>query len=199
MNHLAGARDGQTPLTPDEVAGLIPSWISTQGDLDRAEQDNISAAFTRLTARSPAMDEVLTEAFLRSLHSLMFGDVWSWAGKYRGSNKNLGVPKERIVEEVAKLLADVRFWIKHSIYPPDEIAVRFHHKLVWIHPFVNGNGRTARTAADLLVASLGGAPFSWREADAASPDELRIAYIAALRTLDANPADASDLVAFARA
>lgn len=198
MNHLAGSHDGQTPLTPEELEGLIPSWISTHGDLDLAEQDNITAAFSRLSERPPSVDEILTEDFVRSLHRQMFGDVWQWAGRYRDSDKNLGVPKGRIVEELAALLADVRFWIEHRTYDADEIAARFHHRLVWIHPFPNGNGRLSRLAADLLVAALGEPPFTWRARADQSPDDLRAEYISALKGLDADPTDASAVTAFAR-
>jgi Fic-DOC domain mobile mystery protein B len=198
VNHLAGSHDGQTPLTAAELEGLIPSWISTQGDLDLAEQDNLSAALSRLTARPPSVDEILTESFVRSLHRQMFGEVWRWAGRYRDSDKNLGVAKERIVEELAKLLDDVHFWIDHETFDADEIAARFHHKLVWVHPFPNGNGRFSRLAADLLVAALGEPPFTWRAGIDQSPDALRAEYIRALKALDADHTDASAVTAFAR-
>ncbi|HEY2354006.1 MAG TPA: mobile mystery protein B [Gaiellaceae bacterium] len=198
MNHLAGTHDGQTPVAPEELDGLIPSWISRQRDLDLAEQDNITSAISRLARRPPTVDAVLTERFLRRLHGLMFGDVWRWAGRYRDSDKNLGVPKGRIREDLAKLLADVRFWIEHETYEADEIAARFHHELVWIHPFPNGNGRFSRLAADLLVEALGRPRFTWREASGHASDDLRAEYIDALKALDGDPTDASAITAFAR-
>src|SRR5262245_60373790 len=91
MHSLVGGGEGQTPLDPDEGAGLIPSWVATRGDLDRAEQENILRAETWARGRSFEAAEILAESFIRQLHRQMFGEVWQWAGTYRLSNKNIGV------------------------------------------------------------------------------------------------------------
>jgi Fic-DOC domain mobile mystery protein B len=126
----------------------------------------------------------------------MFGEVWRWAGSYRTSARNIGVDAWRIPEEVALLLDDARYWVEHETYPIDEIGIRFHHRLVTIHPFPNGNGRHARLAADVLLESLGAPPFTWgidRDEDSA---QLRNEYIAAI--LAADDGDIEPLLAFAR-
>ena len=104
---------------------------------------------------------MLNEPFLLNLHKRMFGKVWTWAGTLRKGERNIGVAAYRISTELRTTLDDVRYWIEHETYPPDEIAVKFHHRLVWVHPFLNGNGRHARLAADLLAVALGRPRFSW--------------------------------------
>jgi hypothetical protein len=91
----------------------------------------------------------------------MFGDVWRWAGKYRATERNIGIHPWKIAMEMRVLLDDVELWIERDVYPPDEIALRFHHRLTFIHPFPNGNGRRARLMADLQVIGLGGRRFTW--------------------------------------
>ncbi len=185
--------DAATPLTPEERADLIPAYITLKHELNEAEQSGISDADRWAFGRKR---NVLSESFLVGLHRRMFKDIWRWAGRYRQSARNIGVEHWRIGVELNQLLDDVRFWVDRQSYPPDEIAVRFHHRLVLIHPFPNGNGRHARVAADLLIVSLGGARFSWGRTSLINAGETRRAYVAALRQADAH--DIAPLLAFAR-
>lgn len=185
--------DGHTVLGEDDREGLIPSHIATRGELFEAEQRNISEALLR---RAPSTAELLDDAYLRDLHRKMLGSVWSWAGRYRTLNTNLGVPFEQVPGAMRALVLDTRTWVDGGVYEPDEAAVLFHHRLVAIHPFPNGNGRLGRIAADYLIASLGRERFSWGASSYASTAELRSAYLACLRTADNG--DLSDLMRFAR-
>jgi Fic-DOC domain mobile mystery protein B len=197
MHFLAGGGEGQTPLDPDEAEALIPSWISTRGDLDRAEQENIIGAESWTRGRRLRLPDLLAESFIRQLHRRMFGEVWRWAGSYRTSNKNIGVDYWRIAEEIGQLLGDSLFWVENEVYQPDELAVRFHHRLVAIHPFPNGNGRLSRTAADLLVEVLGRERFTWGVSLAAKDAAAaRQTYIEALQAADGG--EIASLLAFAR-
>jgi len=144
--------DAATPLTAEEREELIPSYITLRTELNEAEQSNILEASEWAFARKR---EVLDERFLTNLHKRMFGRVWRWAGTFRQSNKNIGVDAYRVPQELRLLLDDCRYWIENETYSTDEIATRFHHRLVLIHPFPNGNGRHARLATDLLLGSLG--------------------------------------------
>lgn len=192
---LFDADDGaNTPLSPEERDGLIPTYITTRNELNDAEHANISDAdrwaFTRKR-------DVLSQTFLRALHKRMFGKVWRWAGTFsQESNRRIGVDYWRIEVELGDLIDTVQYWIAHQTYAPDEIAVRFHHKLTWIHAFPNGNGRHARLAADLLAASLQQRPFTWGSVGLVGITSLRDRYVAALRTADAH--DIGPLLAFAR-
>lgn len=184
---------GATPLDPDERAGLIPGHIATQGELNEWEQLNIVQGEN--WARKQRK-EILDEGFLRQLHRQLFGETWKWAGEFRKSDKNIGVDWLKIGVELKKLLDDTRYQIENASYPPDEIAVRFHHRLVAIHPFPNGNGRHARLMADLLVERLGQPRFTWGSRSLVDAGDARKRYIAALQAADAR--DMTPLQAFAR-
>ncbi|MSQ73240.1 MAG: mobile mystery protein B [Betaproteobacteria bacterium] len=184
---------GATPLDPDELASLIPGHITTQGELNEWEQLNIlqGEAWARKQRK-----EILNEAFVRELHRQMFGETWRWAGEFRKSDKNIGVDWLTIGVELKTLLEDVRYQIAHGSYPPDELAVRFHHRLVAIHPFPNGNGRHARMMADLLVQRLGQPRLTWGSRSPEDASDTRQRYIAALQAADAR--NYSPLLTFAR-
>ncbi len=173
--------DGATPLTPEELEALIPSYISIRNELNEAEQANISEAEQWAYGRKR---NVLNRDFLITLHKRMFGNVWGWAGKFRRTEKNIGVEPAQIAVQMQELIDNCEYWIEHESYDPDEIAARFHHRLVYIHPYSNGNGRHSRLAANLLLISMEEEPFSWGRESLADADETRAEYIAALRSAD---------------
>ncbi len=188
---------GATPLDADEISGLIPGYISTQGELNILEQENILEA---QSWAKPKSKSVLDETFIRELHKRMFRNVWKWAGQYRKSGKNIGVPWEKIPEELRKFCADVSYWIENKTYSWDEIGARFHHRLVLIHAFPNGNGRHARLMTDVLMETNGQEPFSWGlkaiEQGRAGANKTRELYIAALG--DADKRNMEKLLKFVR-
>lgn len=185
--------DGQTPLTEEEKEQLVPAYITLRHELNEAEQANILEAEEWAFTRNR---EILSEKFLDNLHKRMLGSVWRWAGKHRQSNKTIGVDAYRIPMELRQLLSDCKFWISNNTYDTDEIAARFHHRLVWIHPYPNGNGRHARLATDLLLVLLDCARFSWGRANLVDASKTRTEYIEALRAADNH--DINPLVQFAR-
>jgi Fic-DOC domain mobile mystery protein B len=185
--------DASTPLGHEEREDLIPSYITLQRELNEAEQTNILEAeewaFTRKR-------DVLDEGFLKILHKRMFGRVWRLAGQLRQTERNIGVKAYRIQTDLGQLLDDCRYWIEHYTYPQDETAARFHHRLVLVHPFPNGNGRHARLTTDLLLTRLGHRHFSWGQDNLASPGETRQRYVAALHAADNH--DIQPLLRFVR-
>jgi Fic-DOC domain mobile mystery protein B len=185
--------DASTPLSAEELEGLIPSYITLRSELNEAEQANILEAEEWAFKRKR---DVLSDKFLNDLHKRMFGRVWKWAGQHRQTGKNIGVDAYRIPVELRQLLDDVRFWINKDTYQPDEIAARFHHKLVWIHIFPNGNGRHARLATDLLLTALGQPRFTWGRENLIDANETRQAYVDALRAADQH--DYEPLLTFVR-
>ena len=190
---LAPQDDGATELSPEEREALIPSYITTHAELNEAEQSNILEAHEWSYGRKR---DVLDETFLKNLHKRMYGKVWTWAGEYRTTGKNIGIDAYQIPTELRNLLDDVRYWIDHKTYPVDEIGARFHHRLTFIHCFPNGNGRHARMATDLLLVSVGDRPFTWGNENLVDPGETRDIYIAALHAADKQ--DIAPLVAFVR-
>ncbi len=190
--------DGSTPLDPNEVDGLIPDYITTQGELNQLEHENILEATAWATSKNHS--EILTATFILLLHKRMLGRVWRWAGTQRQSNKNIGVFKEEIASSIGALLGDAKYWIEHGTYDGDELAARFHHRLVSIHPFVNGNGRHARLMTDILLGSVNQEPFTWGLSQSGQDIDtegiLRQTYISALRAADAG--DYGPLIRFVR-
>lgn len=196
MTDLFQEPDDATPLEPEEREGLLQTWITHRRDLNDAEQENIVKGAAWARARRQRNTDILTDGFARSLHRRMFGDVWQWAGTFRQTERNIGVEPHRIHNDIGMMFDDVRYWVEHQTYPPDEIAVRLHHRLVAVHPFPNGNGRHARLMADLMMERLGREAFTWGGGSLHDVGELRRQYIDALRAADNH--DIEPLIAFAR-
>jgi Fic-DOC domain mobile mystery protein B len=189
--------EGQTPLDEDEKEGLLIPTITTRGELDEFEQLGVEKAIEWTRKRSIALPDILTEKFIRNLHKRMFEDIWQWAGTFRTSNKNLGVDWHEIHIELRKLLEDCRYWIDHNVFDEDEIAIRFGHRVVTIHPFANGNGRHSRLISDILVNhGLGRPYFTWGSINLTKKGEARSVYLRALRQADDNKY--AELIEFAR-
>ncbi len=187
---------GNTPLTPEEARDLIPS-LATRAELNALERANIHAA--RLWAMRPRnlrRDDLLTDHFARELHRKMFSEVWSWAGKYRQTERNLGWESARLPEGMRNAFEDAAYWDRHGTYPVAEAAVRLHHRLVVIHPWPNGNGRHARLIADIWCAARGEPELTWgARSDLQAVGAVRARYLAALRLADGN--DFRALIEFA--
>ena len=135
--------DGQTPLDEDEKDGLLIPIITTRGELDEFEQLSVEKANEWLLSRKLSIEKILTIEFVKDLHRRMFADIWEWAGEFRKTEKNIGVDPVTIPIELRNLLDDCKYWIDNKVFDEDEIAVRLSHRLVWIHPFSNGNGNTS--------------------------------------------------------
>lgn len=174
--------DGATPLDPDEVAGLIPAHISTQGQLNEWEQANITEGEQWAFGRRHK--NILSREFMQALHKRMFRDTWRWAGEIRKTEKNIGIAPHHIYVELKKLLDDVALQLASKDWEIDEIAARFHHRLVSIHPFPNGNGRFSRTMTDLLLVQNGRERFTWGAGDLVRAGDARQRYIHALQAAD---------------
>ena len=189
---------GATPLDPNEIEGLIPDYITTQGELNILEQQNIIEGID--WAERQKKPDVLSITFNHKLHEKMFNQVWKWAGKKRTTDKNIGSHWQQILTQLNHLFENTSYWIENKIYNWDELATRFHHKLVFIHAFPNGNGRHARLMTDILLKSNNQEPFTWGEKMQSSPIEVegktRKAYISALKKADRN--DFTDLIKFAK-
>ncbi len=182
---LGGDEDGQTPLDADDAQYLTPAYagITTRAELNDAEADNITDALLWLGDQTVTPADLLSQWFLRDLHRRMFGEVWSWAGQPRRRETTIGVAPAQIPERLQILLGDASYWVDHQTYPAPEIGIRFHHLLVSVHPFVNGNGRHARLAAGTLASALG-AQLSWGARSGLPVTEARLRYLSALREAD---------------
>ena len=186
--------DGATPLNTDEMEGLKYPHIETRVELDQLEQQNIQEGYNWLK-RQRKFKGFISEAFVIELHKQLFGSVWSWAGSFRNSDKNIGIDHLYIAVELRNLLEDARYWLEHGTYNNEEFAARFHHRLVKIHPFPNGNGRHARIMTDVILEKvLGISPVNWGASGLDKDGEHRQRYIQALRAADNN--DYQSLIEF---
>ncbi|MCW5588367.1 MAG: mobile mystery protein B [Legionellales bacterium] len=178
---------GATPLDPDEANGLIPQHITTQGQLNEWEQVNILEAEKWLSWHRLEFEAIVSQHFIKKLHQQMFAKTWRWAGEYRRSNKNIGVDWPMISVQLQLLLDDLIYQVNHNSYAIDETAARFHHRLVAIHAFANGNGRHARMMTDIILLSQQQPRFTWgRQESLVQVSPIREHYIQALRAADKN-------------
>lgn len=190
--------DGQTPLDEDEKEGLLIPTIATRGELDEFEQQNIEQAVQWSLGRSLKAEAVFTEDFIRALHKRMYGNVWAWAGEFRKTNKNIGVDKWEIPTALRTLLDDVKYWYENNTYNPDELTIRFKHRLVSIHCFANGNGRHSRLMADIVIEKIYKQQhYSWGAANLVQQGDARKSYLNAIKAADNG--DIQPLINFARA
>ena len=180
----------ETGQDPDERDGLKFNHVTTRGELNELEQANVQNGLQWLR-RGRSRRDVLNEAFLLQLHRRLFGEVWSWAGTFRRTEKNIGIDPLQVPMQLRMLLDDARYWARHETYKPLEAAARFHHRLVQIHCFANGNGRHARIAADAYLQDyFAHPPVDWAGGyDLLKDNQRRDAYIAALRAADAGDHD----------
>jgi Fic-DOC domain mobile mystery protein B len=175
--------EGATPIDPDEAAGLIPG-LTTRNQLNSFEQANIAKAVTWSRRSRKIKQNLLSVETLKLLHKQMFDETWTWAGKFRTTGKNIGVEPYLIQNQLANLCADAKYWIENKTFPLHVCAVRFHHRLVSIHPFPNGNGRHSRLAADLIMINTKQPTFTWGGQSLDVEGSTRAAYLAALREAD---------------
>ena len=189
--------NGQTPLDEDEKDGLLIQTISTRAELDEFEQQNIEEAFQWVLGRSFKPESIFTENFIKNLHKRMYNNVWSWAGVFRKSDKNLGIDKWQIPAAVKTLCDDALYWVKNETYPPDEVALRFKHRIVSIHCFPNGNGRHSRLIADIIIDKVYKQDmFTWGSNDLVKKGVSRTKYLEAVK--EADKGNINKLLNFAR-
>ncbi|MBE5321335.1 mobile mystery protein B [Pedobacter sp. MR2016-19] len=189
--------DGQTPLDEEEKEGLLISTIATREELDEFEQQNIEEAIKWTLGKKFKPEKLLTEAFIKDIHKRMYKDVWKWAGAFRKTNKNIGVDRWQVAIELKNLLEDTIFWIENNTYSPDEIAIRFKHRIVSVHCFSNGNGRHSRLLADIIIEKLfHGMVFTWGAENLSKESENRRGYLNSLKLADKG--DYTELLLFAR-
>jgi Fic-DOC domain mobile mystery protein B len=134
---------------------------------------------------------------VKELHRRMFKEVWSWAGEFRKTNKNIGVDKYQIGVFLKQLLEDSLYWLKNKIYSDEEFTIRFKHRIVKIHCFSNGNGRHSRLIADIIISQIFGKPvFTWSSINLNKKGEARTKYLTAIRLADTG--DIKPLIFFAK-
>jgi len=185
--------EGATPLSPDEIHNLIPKHLTTQKELNEWEQFNIVKGEN--WAFGIKRKSILSIEFAKKLHKKMFSETWKWAGVFRKSQTNIGVDSIYIPQELKMIFGDIEFWLVNNTYDLREIAIRLHHRLVYVHPFPNGNGRFSRLFADLLLWNNDEVNFTWGSCSLIEDSSMRKQYILALK--EADKGDYQKLIEFA--
>ena len=181
---MLGEPDGATPL--DDVSGLLRDDITTRGQLDEAEGLNTVSALDWIDRGR--LGDVFTVRFYRELHKRMYDQVWTWAGTLRsdtGARPNIGVPPAMVPSELGRVaMESAHDWVARN-EPLLTFIARYHHALVWVHPFNNGNGRWGRLACDVVVERLASQPnLVWATDTLNVGSDERSSYIFALRQAD---------------
>lgn len=186
-------KDGSTPLDLDQIKGIRFSHLTTMAELDEIEDQNIQKGLEWLNRQTT--NNYMSMEFLCKLHEKLFCDVWEWAGKFRTVEVNISKYRSYDVgPQLKNFFEDLKLWMTSGKMNWDEISAEMHHRLVTIHPFVNGNGRTTRIYTEYVQKRNNQTPTNWKASMADRPKERRDLYIKALRSADKN--DFSLLIEF---
>ena len=162
MTYNSNAIEGNS-LTLKETFLVINEGMTIKGKplKDHLEAKNHQEALEYLyDLIEKGKKQTISEQFIRNLHQLVMQETdKEWAGRYRNSNVIIvgadHKPPEAIdvPDEMRKLINWLRE--KRKKIPLVELAALVHHKLVYIHPFFDGNGRTARLIMNLFLMQQG--------------------------------------------
>jgi len=175
--------EGATPI--QNASDLKIPWVQTQRDLNHAEMENIAIAHKiYLTKSVPNPMKWFEPSMLQKIHKEMYGKVWGWAGKYRKEITSIGIKPYLIPLYLAQLCDEVKYWLQHPVELTFlEQAARIHHKMVYIHPFENGNGRFSRLIADRYLV-FWECPYPQWPIDLQKNGASRFEYIQSLKHAD---------------
>lgn len=187
--------DEEREALTDNARDLLgqPARRADLYDLEQALQVQVTEELlTAVLDETIGLDDLLRDHFVRALHHRLYGDIWTWAGRFRARETNIGIAPEMIAIELRSTLDDIRHrWEHTNDLTPRQLGIAVHAAAVRIHPFVDGNGRTTRLLADLAFVAAQDGPeleqYDW-ELDKA-------AYIRLLRKYDRSR-DPSSLAAF---
>lgn len=184
MDRLSDTIPGQTPLHPDELADLIPAHLTLKRELNEWEFMNISEAVQKYFLGPKKTWDLTDPTILKKIHADMFNQTWKWAGSFRKRDTNIGCDWRQIQIQLKDACDDFSFWIQNDSFSPAEVAIRFHHRLISIHPFPNGNGRHGRLIADLHLHQIGEKHLGWKGKNLIEANTSRNDYLKAMRLAD---------------
>jgi Fic family protein len=178
VTYTSNAIEGNT-LTAGETALVLDKGITIAGKplKDHLEAIDHARALNWVLEIASQRDLPITEADIRNLHQLVMAKsqpevAGRYADRSRFVNTNAGIHQFPLPAEVPALMGAFCQWLRAARDVP-EAAFRAHRELVGIHPFNDGNGRTARLLMNLVLSRGGYPPVAVRPED-------RPAYIAAL-------------------
>jgi Fic family protein len=162
MTYNSNAIEGNS-LTQKETFLVVNEGLTVKGKplKDHLEATDHHAALEYLEdIVEHTKKATISEHLLKSLHQIITKTTEKeWAGKYRDSNVIIGGADHRPPEAITipEHMKNLMSWLKENYKALHivECAALFHHKLVHIHPFFDGNGRTARLAMNVLLMESG--------------------------------------------
>ena len=162
MTYNSNAIEGNS-LTLKETAWVIKDGLTIKGKplRDHLEaRDHYQALSYLYELIEKGSRQTVSEVLIRNLHKLVVRETESEdAGNYRQTNVMITgsdhLPPDS--SQVPSAMSDLVEWLRANTpkLHPIELAALIHHKLVYIHPFTDGNGRTARLAMNLILLNLG--------------------------------------------
>lgn len=162
MTYNSNAIEGNS-LTLKETFLVITEGVTIKGKplKDHLEAKNHTEALEFVfDLIDKDKKHTFSEHLIRTLHQLVVLDTEKeWAGKYRTSNVLITGTEHKPPEaiEVPGLMHELIDWTRKekTKLHPIELSAILHHKLVHIHPFFDGNGRTARLAMNVFLLQDG--------------------------------------------
>jgi len=158
MTYNSNAIEGNS-LTLKETFLVISEGITVKGKplKDHLETRDQYAALEYLyDLVDRHKQNTISEKLIRSIHQIVVQETEKeQAGKYRDANVFIMGAKHTPPDafEISRLMNNLIIWLKQNNKKIStvELAALFHHKLVQIHPFLDGNGRTARLIMNLIL------------------------------------------------
>ena len=162
LTYTSNAIEGNT-LTRQETALIIDKGITVEGKSIREhlEAVNHGKAFEYIRHLKLKNIKDISEQIILNIHSIILENIDKTnSGKYRSTPVRIAGSRVTMPNplKVPDLMKNFINWLKQSESNPVEIAVKAHFKLVTIHPFTDGNGRTARLLMNLILIIAGYPP-----------------------------------------
>lgn len=176
---------GETPIDPSGLLPKLKDSIRNRAELNVIEAENVRLAVVKYLSKRPSKRTApFTLKWVCKLHKEMLGDVWTWAGKIRKIQLNLGPKAYLVGPRLLSLLQDLAAWETGDM-PIIEQAAMLHHKTVYLHPFENGNGRWARLLGNIWLKQHDAPTIDWPEATLVGlGSDVRAEYMDALWRAD---------------
>jgi fido (protein-threonine AMPylation protein) len=175
------SKPGETPL--DDISGLKIKGLQTQAERNEVEAQNILKASLKYLSGKPSRTVAPFDlSWVYKLHNEMFGDVWTWAGKRRQTNLNMGVSCDQIETSLQQMLDNLDYQEQSGLDLIEQTVI-LHHHAVRIHPFQDGNGRWARMLVNIWLKLHERNIIDWpAEIRGSSESVIRQEYLAAIRS-----------------
>ncbi|MGB0911459.1 MAG: mobile mystery protein B [Nitrospirales bacterium] len=172
----------------EDTSGLILTHLTSSSARNAVEAESISRAYDKhifRARRKNSASKWLTDNLICKVHADMFADIWNWGGQFRKIQLLVGAAPQDIHDQISLLSRDFLSWNHTSTMPVLELAARLQHRLIYIRPFINGNGRLARLLTDIFFYSRQHHLPEWPQIQLMTRgNDVRVYYMTAMRQAD---------------